>query len=364
MNDRDPEAGSLLASFLAFVWRHRALIGTLVGGLTVASVVLVLLVPVEYTAKVTLLPNSDSSSGLLSAARALTGGRLGSLGLRGGVTETAVQEAVVKSERMADLVNGDLDLQLRYRSKTREARLRKWGSLLKVKSNRQGLLTVSYRDRDPRFAVEVVNRVLVRLDEFNRESRSTAGRRARVFLEKRLIESSARLTALEDTLARVQAENRTVLLSTDPQKALSVGAELLANRLQLETEVGILRNTLGSRAPALEAKEIEIAALDRELSRLPRLNSELAGILRSRDAYAMAFTFLAAQLEEARLEEAKDTPTVEVLDPPVIPEEKSYPPRTWTVLGTFVAAWILALGAARIRDALGPARRSLERSGV
>ena len=62
--------GGTLADFMAFLWRHRVLIVGLTGILTLATIIYVLVIPVEYTAKATLLPHESSRSGLFSAALA------------------------------------------------------------------------------------------------------------------------------------------------------------------------------------------------------------------------------------------------------------------------------------------------------
>jgi hypothetical protein len=58
------------------------------------------------------------------------------------------------------------------------------------------------------------------------------------------------------------------------------------------------------------------------------------------------YELLTEQNELAKVEEAKETPSVKVLDPAEIPEKKSYPPRLVIMcLGTLVA---LALSVIRI----------------
>ena len=44
------------------------------------------------------------------------------------------------------------------------------------------------------------------------------------------------------------------------------------------------------------------------------------------------FELLSQQYEMARIEEAKDTPVVSIIDPPLIAEKKSFPPRLIIIL--------------------------------
>jgi len=352
------EPGSL-ASFLAFLWRHRFLVVGFTGLATLATVVYVLAVPVRYTARATLLPQTKSGAGLLSVAAAMSGGGLPFAGLAGLSPESAIQEGILRSERLADAVNEEFHLDARYKVRNREERLRAWQANLGTGTNQQGLLSVSFTDRDPEFAAKVLARLIDHLDTFNRETRSTASRRTRVFVEKRLVEARARMGEMEQTLVDYQAAHASLALSPTTEAVVAAGAGILAQRIRLQMEIQMLREGLAADAPAVREKQAEIVALDRQMDRLPALNSELAGMLRDLRVRERTYGYLSAQLEEARIEEARDTPTVDLLDPPVVPEEKSWPLRTVTVLAVFGVSGLLSLLLARLFDAARDARRAV-----
>lgn len=366
MSESEGEKRGTLANFFAFLWRHKFLIVGLVGGSTLATIIYVLVVPVQYTAKATLLPPESDSSGLLSTAMQFlgSGSNLGGLNLGGAGSEAVIQESIIRSRRLADLMNEDFNLDERYRTSKREARLRVWKNRLKTSTNRQGLMTVGYQDRDPEFASRIVTRLLEHLDRFNRENRSTSSRKVRLFLEEATADSEDKLNAMEDSLAAYQAKNRTLALSSTAEGVVEAGAEILIQRLRLVTESEMLRQNLGADAPALLAKESEIKALDRELARLPQLNSEMGKLMRLRRVYARTHSYLAAQLEETRIEEARDTRTIEILDPPIVPQEKSWPQRTWTVLAVFFVSGILSLLLAKGLDSVREMRNKLGAGNV
>ena len=356
--DRSRGQGGTLADFLGFLWRHKLLIMVTTGIPTLATVVYVLVVPVKYTSRATLLPYEGSEGGLFSAALALAGGDLSGLLPGGSASEGAVQEAVLRSERLADLIHEEFDLDELYETGVRERRLRTWWSRLETDRNGEGLLTVGYRDEDPELAMRIVTRLIEHLDRFNREFRSTSSRRARVFLEERLRETEKRVAAIEDSLARYQAGNQGMALSPNAESVVAAGARVLSERMRLETEVEVMRRTLGPEAPSLRAKEMEIQAIDEELARLPALNTELNRLLRDLQIHERTYAFLAAQIEDARLDEAKSTPTVDELDPPTLPEEKSWPIRTPIVALAFLLSGLTSLLLARVVDAVRELRGS------
>src|SRR6202012_5150021 len=63
------------------------------------------------------------------------------------------------------------------------------------------------------------------------------------------------------------------------------------------------------------------------LRQLPRLAVPYADLYRRVKVEETVFELLTQQYEMARIEEAKDIPVVSVIDPPGIPEKKSFPPR-------------------------------------
>ena len=71
-----------------------------------------------------------------------------------------------------------------------------------------------------------------------------------------------------------------------------------------------------------------------------------ADLYRKTRVQEVVFETLTQEYELAKVQEAKEIPTVKVLDPPNLPEKKSFPPRTLiTLLGAVLAfacgvAWV------------------------
>ena len=81
---------------------------------------------------------------------------------------------------------------------------------------------------------------------------------------------------------------------------------------------------------------------------LPLLGAKYADFYRRAKIQETVYELLTEQYELAKVQEAKETPSVKVLDPAKIPERKSFPPRLLImVLGTFLAfamsiVWVMA----------------------
>jgi hypothetical protein len=88
---------------------------------------------------------------------------------------------------------------------------------------------------------------------------------------------------------------------------------------------------------------------------LPLLGVKYGDFYRRAKIQETVFELLTEQYELAKVQEAKETPSVKILDPAGIPERKSFPPRLLIMfLGTFLAlalslGWVM--GAARWHEA-------------
>ena len=86
------------------------------------------------------------------------------------------------------------------------------------------------------------------------------------------------------------------------------------------------------------------------MSALPGLSQELA--IRTRDVAIQEklYELLSEQYEQAKIQEAQDTPTISVLDYPRIPEHKIRPKRLKMILTAFFISLFVSLGLAFTRE--------------
>jgi hypothetical protein len=103
----------------------------------------------------------------------------------------------------------------------------------------------------------------------------------------------------------------------------------------------------GSVAPDQTAALSRTGADYPPLRQIPRLAVPYADIYRHVRVQEAVYELLTQQYELARIQEAKDVPVIRVIDPPGVPEKKSFPPRAlFLVLLTIAvvigaACWIL-----------------------
>jgi hypothetical protein len=111
----------------------------------------------------------------------------------------------------------------------------------------------------------------------------------------------------------------------------------------------------------LSSDQSAIAGDFPSIRKLPLLGVRWATLYRETKIQETVYELLTQQYEFAKIQEAKEIPTVMVLDAAELPEKKSFPPRTWIiVLGTVFSvllAGTLVIGSAAWKENQSPEKQ-------
>jgi uncharacterized protein involved in exopolysaccharide biosynthesis len=355
--------------------------------IVVATAIVSLLLPKWYTSKGSILPTeADAGAGGLMAI-VETALPLLKLPRMPGSSETGL--GVLLSRTVAEDVIRENDLQTVYRADTIDEALETLGRRSEVSLDENGVVTIEVEARDPERAANMVRSYIEALERYNAYARTTAARRTREFAESRLEATLVEMTEAEESLAAFQREHGGVGLDQQAQAAVAAYAELEAEAAKAEIELEVARNYARSGHPEVLRLETKVneyrESLDElrsgrgisgdadsesvvlpALSTLPDLAMEYARLVRDVEVGNALYLFLVQQYEAARLQEAKDTPTVQVLDWPVPAELRTRPRRTAMVviagiIGLIVGAAVaLFLEFLSTSDETNPGRRTLD----
>ena len=296
-------------------------------------------IPKWYTATAVILPpeESDLLSNMAMAQKALS--KFPAFGiLQDYFTPADVFKAVLNSRTVQEELVRKHDLQRVYKQKSLEKTLKALSLNTRIKLNPDGTLKVSVDDKDPQRAAELANDYLTALDRFNVEKRNTTAHRTRMFLQTRLAETDSLLRASEAALRLYQEQHRTVAPPNAGSADVQAAADVMSRKLMLQVRLGILRGYLNENTDqVLQVKE-ELAQLERRLAAIPELQGDLVRLIRDQKVFEQLYLLLTAELEQARIRETMNTPTVQLLDIAVPPERHSRPKKALLTL----AAWMVA----------------------
>ena len=220
---------------------------------------------------------------------------------------------------------------------------------------------------------DITNYFVAKLDEVNKKLKSEKASQHRGFIENRYYQNIEDLARAEERLKAFQEENNTVALTEQTTAVIQVATELVSQISISEVKISIgkvklsiLEETLPKHHPEIILLETEITLLKTEMtglnkqleelnygkkeitmipgfSEVPDLGLELGRHMRHVEVQNTLYTFLTQQYEEAKIQEARDTPTVQVLDYAVLPDLKYKPVRSRIVIIGFVLATIFSM---------------------
>jgi capsule polysaccharide export protein KpsE/RkpR len=203
------------------------------------------------------------------------------------------------------------------------------------------------------------------------EVSTSAARRERVFLEERLKVVKQELDQAAQEFSVFASKNTAIDIKEQGRAMVEAAAVLSGQLIGAQTELEGLRQIYSDNNVRVRAARARIAELQRQLEKLggtdasitagnpggdllypsirklPLLGVTYADLFRRTKIAEVVYETLTQQFELAKVQEAKETPSVKVLDAASVPERKSFPPRLVIMfLGTFLAfafgvVWIL-----------------------
>jgi len=340
------------------------------------SVLIAIVIPTRYASTTRLMPPDPPQGQGMAIAAALSGrlgGGIGALGssLLGMNTSADLFAEVILSRTVQDELINKFDLRKVYGTKrmvdTRKELTQRTDISIDRKS---GVLTIQVTDHEPKRASAMAQEYVAQLDNVVTQLNTSSAHRERVFLEERLTEVKQELKVSEKEFSEFSSKNGTIDIKEQGKAMLESAAVLAGQLIAARTEMQGLRqiytdNNVRVRAMQARVNELErqirkvggadeskdgSGAADDELypsiRKLPLLGVTYADLFRRTKVEETVFETLTQQYELAKVQEAKEVPSVKVLDPAEMPEKKVFPPRALLVLtGTMLA---LALGAAWI----------------
>jgi uncharacterized protein involved in exopolysaccharide biosynthesis len=330
-----------LREVFRIVWARRLRI--LAASAVAASITLgiAFVLPKWYRASAVILPpeENDLIRNMTFAQRALS--RYPSFGvLSEYYTPADIFKAVLMSRSVQEEVEARFDLRRIYRQKSLEKTLRELKSNYRVRLNPDGTIAVNVDDRDPLRAAAMANAFLDALDRYNVEKRNSEARRTRMFLERRVLDTDSLLRVSEAILRRYQESHHTVAPTNVSAGDVQAAADLMARKIALEVRLGVLRSYMRDDNDQVIQTRSELEQLKRRIAQLPALQTDIARLTRDSKVQEQLYLLLTSELEQARIREQQDTPTVQVLDLAKPPERHVRPRRLTLALIAGVLAFL------------------------
>ena len=356
-----------LLELLRVVVRNLPLIFKITTAAVILSVIYSLTLKNVYTAKATLLPPQKDSGGGAAALLASMGGGLA--GLAGGLGGSAdLYMGILKSRSVSDSVIKRLDLHTEFKSKNADDSRNRLQGLVKFQAGKDGIITITADYKDPAKAALLANTFIDELQKKSLQLNLTKASTERSFLEKRLIGVKQDLKAAEDEMRGFQEKNKTIKADSQAAAAIEGIARLKADIVTKEVQLAAMRYSMTDESPEVRGLLAGITRMKSQLGSMsgagdgggvipsagsvPAIGVEYVRRLRELKTQEAMFEQLTKQYELAKINEARDSSSLQVLDEAVAPLRKSKPKRALIVILSTVTAFFCALFLVFIKEYL------------
>ncbi len=325
------------------------------------TAIVVLVIPVTFTATTTMLPPQQQENsgmamlGQLGGLASLAGGGAASaLGLK---NPDDLYIGLLQSENVMDGIIRRFDLMRVYKTKKLGDARKALKSNTKILSEKSSLISISVEDHDAQRAAAMANAYVDGLHDLMSHLAVTSAAQRRMFFAQQVTQEKNKLNDAEVALEETEKKTGIIQPQGQAQAVIATIMQLQAQISASEVELGALRTSATDQNPEVVTLQSQIAALRAQLADFERGHPESAAmdenvltptsqvpaasleyLRRMRDVryQETLFEFMTRQYEMAKVDEAKQGQMIQVVDPALVPERRSWPPRTLLTLLAFI----------------------------
>lgn len=335
----------------------------------VLAIAAAFLIKPTFSSTAVILPPQQQSSGVSAML-----GQLGGLaGAAGGITglknPNDLYVAMLQSRTIADKLISHFDLKTRFEVETLDEARKKLDGMATAASDKAGTISVLVEDKDPKFAAELANAFVSELSNLTKGLAITDAAQRRLFFEKQLIAVKDDLANAEIALRKTQESTGMLQLDGQVQGIIRNVAQLEGTIAAKEVQLNAMRSFATNNNPDLQRLQGEIQGYQAQLEKLktgrlskdgdlmvptgkiPEVGIEYVRSLRNVKYQETIFELLSKQYELAKIDEAKESSNIQILDYAVPAEKKSKPKKMIIIFLGFIGGAFFALFIALIRDA-------------
>jgi capsule polysaccharide export protein KpsE/RkpR len=374
---------------LVLLWSIRRVPLKLFALCAIASILIPFFIPNSYTATSQLMPPENMTSSNMAMLATLTA-KAGPLGgitsdLLNVKTSSGLFIGVLTSENILEQMVTQFNLTKVYKvDDDEEAQAKLNGKTFIREDKNSGLIAISVTDHDPQRAAAMANAYVDKLNALLGQLSTSSAHKERVFLEERLKFVKQDLDQATNQLAKFSSSTDTLDPQQESKAMLDAAGNITAQLVASESQLQGLRQIYTDRHPRVRALNARVEQLRMELRKLggapetagagqetkqildgatqpsstaypsirtlPLLGAKYEDYYRNLKIQESVYELLTSQNELAKVQEAKEIPTIRVLDVAKPPRKKISPHRALlSVLGIFVSfgvatiCWLLAM---------------------
>jgi uncharacterized protein involved in exopolysaccharide biosynthesis len=377
MDEASTQSGSDILDHVSIFAKNKWLVVAIPFGTAFLALIFTYLLPNIYTATSRVLPpqqNPASTASMLGQTGALAA-IAPAIWLK---SPSDLYVGLLRSRTVADGLIDRFKLKNVYGVDSPTSVRQTLESRTRIVVGKEGLVSIHVDDESPMLAANLANGYIDELYKLTSALAVTEAAQRRLFFEQQLMKAKDSVTSAEAALKSTQIATGLVRVDDQTKAIIENVAKLRAMIAVREVELSSREAFSTTRNPDYVRSVEELRALKRQLAKLEKENPE-AGILipvgkipesgleyirkaRELKYHETIFEILARQFEYAKLDEAKDSSVVQVVDRAVLPDRRSKPRRLLITVIAFLAGVVGMLALLYSKEAIAQARGDPDRS--
>ncbi len=360
-----------LLDYLIVCLKQRRMIVAITLSVGLLTALISLVMAPQYRAETRIFSAPRESTGMAVQLMAQFNGLAGFAGSAAGMQEpNKLFVEMLESRTILDAVIDRFDLIKVYDQEFKFKARKILQKHLRIKDDvKSGVITVAVDDRDRKAAADMANAMVEELKSLVKELAVTEASQRRLFFEQQLKETKLSLVQSEEAMRAFQEDTGALQVESQAETTIEGIAELQAKISDKEVQMNVMRTYSTPYNPDVQKLKETLRGLKAELKkletgngdghdpimptgRMPQVGTEYLRRLRDLKFNEALYELLMKQYQSAKLDESREAMLIQVIDRAEPPEKKVKPRRTLMVLIATLAAFMLSLVAAVIREAL------------
>ncbi|MGE5401921.1 MAG: hypothetical protein ACM3S2_16095, partial [Ignavibacteriales bacterium] len=264
---------------------------------------------------------------------------------------------IIQSRSTLEKVIHKFDLEKDYKLKSMEKTVKQLRENVKTETTDDNAYKITVRANSAKKAADMVNYILELLNETVININVKKSSDNRQFLEQRYNEIKNDLSLAEDSLQIYQERSGLLEAKEQTRDILETYSKLEADVMTKRLELKIMEKVNDEKSPKLDLMKTQLNEYEKQLNQmknkgegngvflalnsLPQKGKKYLRYYRDVQVYSTILEFLVPMYEQAKFDERKSIPVLQVIDYGVPAEKKSFPPRTVLVLVITLGALML-----------------------
>jgi tyrosine-protein kinase Etk/Wzc len=360
INKTEKEFDSMIIISEIFKWKWFIIGFTILIG--IASTFYAYNLPNWYSSTLSMVPPKSSGSMLEGALGNISSAlkEFGMTKLGGKSGESYSYLVVLNSRSVKDSIIRKYNIQNSYEmqnerfSAVREA----FESNLEINLETEGNYTITILDKDANRAVEMVTDYYNLSNDMAKSIFRTESRVNREYMESRLKTTEDALNDISSKLEKYSAD-KSIISPIEQAKAVSQAiSELKADQIKQDIILHLLKNKYGENDPYTQMQKTALDELNKKVTDIetkpgfagnfPLTKATEVGINYMKlyaqyETFTKVKAFLLPMLEDAKLNEQRETYSLFVLDKPIPADKKAKPKRSVIIAGATIGGFAFAV---------------------